>query len=103
MCVVPNSDIGLTPLATSRSALEGVKRITKRIVTFTTLNLVVVTVGASFFFGKQSSFYRQPWPSPLRIRSTLHPTELGQNHREFVVDVIDCVEHCDVRLHRRGV
>ena len=36
-------------------------------------------------------------PSPLHIRSTLQPTELGQNHREFVVDVIDCVEHCDTQ------
>ena len=36
-------------------------------------------------------------PSPLHIRSTLQPTELGQNHREFVVDVTDCVEHCDAQ------
>ena len=36
-------------------------------------------------------------PSPLHIRSTLQHTEIGQNHREFVVDVIDCVEHCDTQ------
>ena len=36
-------------------------------------------------------------PSALSIRSTLQPTELGQNHREFVVDVTDCVEHCDAQ------
>ena len=36
-------------------------------------------------------------PSPLHIRSTLQPTELGQNHREFDVDVIDCVEYCNTQ------
>ena len=36
-------------------------------------------------------------PSPLHILSTLQPTELGQNHTEFVVDVTDCVGNCDAQ------
>ena len=35
--------------------------------------------------------------SPLHIRSTLQPTELGQNHEELAVDVVDWVQHCDTQ------